>query len=114
MGLKVEDIIRSRISKNAPLPFRTKFPCDENRSSCTCQGDDEGRDGEKARKRKALKSNQIPQYGQDLDTIYESLRTLHITNVDRVIDNFRLCDKSGTSVLCCADSMFMRRPEAFA
>lgn len=98
MGLKVEDIIRSRISKNASrCHFEQNFLVMKTGLLALAKETMKEEMGEKARKRKALKSNLIPKYGQDLDTIYESLRTLHITNVERVIENFRLCDKSGTS-----------------
>ncbi|MDX6842963.1 hypothetical protein [Hafnia paralvei] len=95
MGLNVKDVILDRISKNASrCHFEQNLLVFKTGLLALAKETLKDEQSEKAKKTKGL---QNPVYGQNLNTIYESLRTLHITGVQRLIDNFRLCDAKGTS-----------------
>lgn len=98
MGLNVEDVIKARISKNASrCHFEQNILVMKTGLLALARQTMKDEQASKQQNRKNSKDYAHPKYGQDLDTIYEALRTLHISNVARLIENFRLCDKSGTS-----------------
>ncbi|ENG4975119.1 ATP-binding protein [Escherichia coli] len=104
MGLNVGDLIRERISKNASrCHFEQNLLVLKTGLLALTKETVKDEQSEKLKKTKGL---QHPVYGQNINTIYESLRTLHIATTERIIDNFRLCDINGTS------GILVRRLEA--
>ncbi|WP_145557201.1 conjugal transfer protein TraU [Yersinia aldovae] len=107
MGLDVEDIILGRLKKNAAKSHFEQniiVVCTQLDAIPAHQHREELRE-----KVKEAKGKQSPEFGQNLTTIYESVRNIHETLINRFTEDFRLCDPEGSGILIRQ----LSAPEAF-
>lgn len=97
MKMAVEDIILERVRKNAAsCHFEQNFAI--VMTSLNLLPDIVRKDELKG-KMAALKSQKRIEFGQDLHTIYECLKNSHENIVNRIEEDFRLCDPVSSGIL---------------